>query len=209
MSLGVAKFKKYIMKIKRPINLVLPYALEIQEHLKPYCEQIEILGSIRRGKELVGDIEFIIIPKCNLVPNTAQRSFFDEPVMVEKVIPQFFHALSSYKIVKGGFENGGKLVQFMAPRRISVDAFRANAQNYGYIKVLRTGPHEHNVGFIIPMLKMKGYELSDGYVKYHDKIIPIYEEEDLYRIIEIDVIPPDERQFVTKVKNTTYGFNND
>lgn len=197
------------MKIKRPIELVMPYALKIKEELSPYCERIEILGSIRRGKLLVGDIELIIMPKYKMIPQSIQRSIFEDPVLVEEVIPQFFQALSRYKIIKGGFEDGGKMLQFIAPRRISVDAFRANEQNYGYIKVLRTGPHEHNVGYIIPMLKQNGFELTDGYVKREGKIIPIYEEVDLYQLINMEVIPPEERQFVTKIKNPIYGYLND
>ncbi len=60
------------MKIKRPIDLVMPYALKIKEELSQYCERIEILGSIRRGKQLVGDIELIIMPKYKMIPQSIQ-----------------------------------------------------------------------------------------------------------------------------------------
>lgn len=38
-------------------------AEEVRQVLAPYCEQIEIAGSIRREKAEVGDIEIICIPK--------------------------------------------------------------------------------------------------------------------------------------------------
>ena len=51
------------MKLKRPIKLVLPHAKAILDQLSPFCERAEIVGSVRRVKTHVGDVELLIIPK--------------------------------------------------------------------------------------------------------------------------------------------------
>jgi DNA polymerase/3'-5' exonuclease PolX len=49
--------------VKFPYPVVLPIAGRIVEALRPYCERIEIAGSLRREKPMVGDIEIVAIPR--------------------------------------------------------------------------------------------------------------------------------------------------
>ena len=60
---------------KRPYEQVMPIAQHIVEALRPFCEngRIEIAGSLRRGRQMVGDIEICAIPKR---PYKLQRSLF-------------------------------------------------------------------------------------------------------------------------------------
>lgn len=51
------------MKAKLPLKDAAALALLMVERLKPYCERIEIAGSIRRRKPEIGDIELLAIPK--------------------------------------------------------------------------------------------------------------------------------------------------
>jgi DNA polymerase/3'-5' exonuclease PolX len=41
----------------------LPRAQALLEQLRPVCEQVEIAGSLRRGRAAVGDIEIVALPK--------------------------------------------------------------------------------------------------------------------------------------------------
>jgi len=36
--------------------------------VSPWCERIEVAGSVRRGKRDVGDVEYVVIPKFEEVP---------------------------------------------------------------------------------------------------------------------------------------------
>jgi DNA polymerase/3'-5' exonuclease PolX len=46
-----------------PIEAARMKAKMLMHYLEPVCEQISIAGSIRRGKELVGDIEIVATPR--------------------------------------------------------------------------------------------------------------------------------------------------
>ena len=48
-------------KQKFHLGTARAYAEVIQAALAPFCERIVIAGSIRRGKEMVGDIELLYI----------------------------------------------------------------------------------------------------------------------------------------------------
>jgi DNA polymerase/3'-5' exonuclease PolX len=43
-------------------------AVEMLNHLAAFCEQVEVAGSYRRGKAEVGDLEFVFVPRSELVP---------------------------------------------------------------------------------------------------------------------------------------------
>lgn len=183
------------MKSKLLGKLVLPYAESVLTTLVPHCQRIEILGSLRRGKEFVGDVELLVIPK-----GVQQRVLFDGQPTKIAADSELIKAIHQFNVVKGGLEDHGHMVQFFGPRRIPFDLFVAGYENFGYQKVIRTGPHEHNVGFIIPMLKYMGYELKDAHIWKGEQLILIPEEENLYDLIQTPVIPPNERQFFTKTK---------
>ena len=60
------------MKTKRPYSQVLPIAESLVEKLRPACERIEIAGSLRREKAMVGDIEIVAVPRL-------ERDLLGEP----------------------------------------------------------------------------------------------------------------------------------
>ena len=47
---------------KRPYDVMWPIARDLVERLRPFCQRIEIAGSLRRGKAEIGDIEIMAIP---------------------------------------------------------------------------------------------------------------------------------------------------
>ena len=55
------------MKIKRPIEEVLPVALGLCQVMGPCCTRIALAGSIRRGALEVGDIEIVCQPAGDLL----------------------------------------------------------------------------------------------------------------------------------------------
>lgn len=54
-------------------------AARIAAELGPACERCEVAGSVRRGKEIVGDIEFVVIPAFSpsLLPHVPGVSLLD------------------------------------------------------------------------------------------------------------------------------------
>lgn len=68
-------------------EIALARANVLIEALRPACEQIEIAGSIRRGKETVGDIEIVAAPRYDERTIPGQLDLFGEgtPASIERV----------------------------------------------------------------------------------------------------------------------------
>ncbi|MEP7376545.1 MAG: hypothetical protein ABI675_24315 [Chitinophagaceae bacterium] len=179
------------MKIKRSIEEVLPIADSFVEKFKPFCEKIEICGSIRRKKSMVGDIEILCIPKKIRVPVSKQYSLFGDEEYTEITDPGLMEIIRGYKILRGDLD-GGKIVSFETPEDIQVDGFTATSMNYGYIKVLRTGSAEYNQYFVLPRLKARGYRMN-GFIFKNEIMVPTPDEQDIYELIDSEFHLPEDR----------------
>jgi len=108
------------VKSKRNINNVIPIANALVEQLKPFCDKIEICGSIRRKKEMVGDIEIVCKPIKQKIPESIQYSLFEPPKYIERTIPELMEYVRNYKIIRGDLDRG-KIVCFETSEGIQVD----------------------------------------------------------------------------------------
>lgn len=151
----------------------------------PYCDRIEIAGSVRRRKDEVGDIEIVAIPKIEII-----RILFGE--MEERHIG-FIHALRRYPIIKGSPETG-KYIQLQLPE-IKVDLFLATPLNWGYIFAIRTGSAEFSRFVLACGWVRAGYKGINGMlenIKTGEKVT-IEEEIDLFNLIGIEYVKPENR----------------
>lgn len=48
---------------KTPYAEIHPIAARLLDALRPYCHRIEIAGSLRRKRDMIGDIEIVAIPR--------------------------------------------------------------------------------------------------------------------------------------------------
>lgn len=106
------------------------------------CEQVEIAGSIRRGQEMVGDVEIVY------VPTYGQRAAgFWDMEQVDLVADMV------EKMVAGGVLRRDDEVRRWGDRYkravhcesgMVVELFRAEAENWGLQLALRTGPSGFN-----------------------------------------------------------------
>jgi DNA polymerase (family 10) len=115
-------------------------ALEVAEQLETaiseYCEKITIAGSIRQGKEMVGDVDIVIIPK---------------PPVDE------FIAKIKEKIE---FEYGGTKKLFGMFQGRPVNIFITTPDSYGACLYQSTGPAMYNV-HVRQVAKRKGLKLNE------------------------------------------------
>lgn len=128
----------------------MPVADEMVRLLTPWCERIEIAGSIRRAKLTVGDIEILYIPKFE----QRQAGLFDvEPFnLTEELFTRLVYppvdqcVLAKRPNVKGGFTWGtqNKLAVHMASD-IPIDFFATTAERWYESLVIRTGGKETNL----------------------------------------------------------------
>jgi len=142
------------------------------EMLNPFCKRIEIAGSIRREKPEVGDIEIVCIRNTKYL-----RSFCD--------------AVDSLRKVKGS--PIGKYTQRVLPEGIKLDLFMCNKDNWGLIYAIRTGSAEFSHEVLATGWVKAGFNSVDGRLFKNGKEVPVYEEEDLFKLIGLTYVHPSKR----------------
>ena len=165
------------------LSLAIEIAEQIKTDLAPFCDRIEIAGSIRRRKPDVGDIEIVAIPK------TCPLGLFvgEYPV----AIPEFCDLVNRWPAIKG--KPTGKYTQRLLPEGINLDLFMADKDNWGLIFAIRTGNAAFSHKVLAADWCRAGYHSVHGHlVKGFDRI-PIREERDLFDLIGVAWKEPWER----------------
>lgn len=111
-------------------------ANELCNRIDEFCEKYDIAGSIRQGKEMVGDVDIVIIPKPPV----------DE--FIEKIKETI------------EFEYGGKKKLFGMFMGRPVNIFITTAESYGACLYQSTGPAMYNV-HKRRLAKTKGFKLNE------------------------------------------------
>jgi len=185
-----------------PVQLAEARAIitELVEILRPACERIEIAGSVRRGKLEVKDAEVVIIPTPELLPLT--------DTLIEYGKAQY--ALYGDKKTK----RWGTAYRGLLFRDIKCELFMTTAESWGYQYWLRTGPGDANTYIMkwlgLPHVKapvrfQEGYGWHSVNWAYDGKkwVAPdrrrlrIASEEDLFAVLGMPFIPPNERTEMT------------
>lgn len=123
-------------EISFPLAFAKKCSARIQELLGPYSELLHEVGSVRREKIFVKDIEFCAIPKKEFVKTGLFGEGFD------RIDPGFVEGINTMKIqiVKGNFM--GRYMQILIKGNIKFDLFMPERNDYYRQMVIRTGPAE-------------------------------------------------------------------
>ena len=188
-------------KTRIPLDEAEALSAEVVKMLSDCCEHIEVLGSIRRRKPTVGDIEIGCIP---LTQEGEPVNLFGDPG--PSVNLQF--QLIQQKIEKGVFQhrrdvNGrpacGERFQRLVYRGAPVDIFCClPPAQWGVIKLIRTGSGDFNKRIVLPSWQGGtvlpcGMKFQDGALWREGKMLGTPEEEDVFAAIGLDYIGPWER----------------
>jgi len=139
------KMKKRISSVRRVLkkgryvftkrgSFVISLSKRIYEELKPLCEKIEIVGSIRRGETDPVDIDLILIPKNK-----------------EKIV--------EFMKKRGRFLQGGNKRVAFKIKGVKVEIYYATQKNWGAMLMAYTGPAGYCIGLRM-IAKKKGYLLN-------------------------------------------------
>ena len=151
---------------RQEIEIILDklYSLGFKNH----CQKFEVCGSYRRGKPDSGDIDIVIIPKESF------KEWFDNLPFPKR---------------KGHFADNVLI------NEVQVDFFLCDASNYATAVMTWTGSRGFNI-------RMRGMCFDAGYVYtrfgIYDRetkqlVNRIKEEHDIFNLIGIDYIPPENR----------------
>ncbi len=162
--------------------LALTYAEGILKLLDPVCERMEIAGSLRRGKPEVGDIEIVCIPK-------ATEDLFGNQSVNASGIEAVLH---NHKLIK----NGEHFKQIDLGK-LKCDLFITTKECWGVIFMIRTGSADFSHKMVTPAryggLMPSCFNVKDGRLWNGDVPLLTPEETDVFRIYEMEFIPPEER----------------
>ncbi len=172
------------MKLKQAQQI----AEALKADLKPYCERIEIGGSIRRKKLEPKDIELICIPKFAEIGTGQVTLSGSETTITENLL--FDHISKKYFVLKIGKKSCKIQIGDEDDVGIKVDIFTATFRTWGYIFMLRTGPAEFSK-FVVTNLKKRGFTMDAGEVSHNGSCIPVPTEKALFSLLKIDWIEPE------------------
>ncbi|GIV65253.1 MAG: hypothetical protein AB1457_17570 [Chloroflexota bacterium] len=170
------------MKNKVPLEFAEQIAYKYAEKLLPYCDRLEIAGSIRRRKAEVGDIEIVVLPKP-FVDLFGNENGYQDPV------------LAGVWVNKAG----RRYKQYALPEGVNLDLFIVlPPAQWGVIFALRTGGAEFSHKLVTPKpygYLPQEYVIKDGAVHRADtgEIVPTPEEVDFLTLCGAANIPPQER----------------
>jgi DNA polymerase (family 10) len=157
-------------------------AEKIAEHLHnfPGVEKVTPAGSLRRGRETVGDLDVLVTGKACI--DDGQR---------EKCIDHIIKLPGLMEIIARG-ENK---VSFRLRGGMQVDVRFLSPDSFGAALQYFTGSKAHNVALRQRALKM-GYTLSEYSLARLDneKAVAGKTEEEIYAKLKLDYIPPELRE---------------
>ena len=146
-------------------------AAEVIERLAPYCQRIEVAGSVRRQKPFVRDIDIVLISA--------------HPWKLSQQIS----SLGPAKI------NGNKLKR-ISYNGVQVDLYFGRPATWATLLLIRTGSKENNIR-LCTLAKKRGWHLAasgDGLFNEHGQRVAGDSEESIYKALGVPWQEPWERR---------------
>jgi DNA polymerase/3'-5' exonuclease PolX len=167
--------------------------------MSPYCERVEVAGSIRRGKEDPKDIEICAVPRWEEQPDPGDL-FGESTIRVNRLHQWAISCACSVRWIKPGIadeidwppKSDGKYWRGVLPQGIRLDLFLADRNNFGLIYLIRTGSSQFSEA-IVTQAKRLGRPCKDGWLTWDGCKILTPEEDDVWRQLGLLPVPPAER----------------
>jgi len=142
----------------------------VVKRLSPYCQKIEVAGSIRRRKEWVQDIDLVLIPSD---------------------LWNLHHEIMGLGQMR---MSGGKILRVMVGST-QVDIYIASEETWATLLLIRTGSVENNIR-LATLAKKKGWHLAasgDGLFDERGQRVAGDSEESIYKALKLPWQEPEER----------------
>ena len=177
-------------------------AAEAVELLKGTTERLDIAGSIRRNKATIGDVEIVLRPRIDNVPEIG--TLFEgatKPVNLEfeKVEELLRQGIFEHRVDEKGHKCCGERFQRLLYKGFPLDIFCClPPAEYGVILLIRTGSKEFNERFVLQWaaggkILKAGMQIKDGALYELGRKIPTPEETDVFEAVGLSYIEPWER----------------
>jgi len=157
------------------LGVALPAAEEVVAHLRrtPAVREADPAGSIRRMKETIGDIDILVSS--------------DHPAQV-------MDAFTHLPIVKEVLASGPTRGSILTRNDLQIDIRIVGHDDYGSALLYFTGSKDHNIA-LRTLAMQRGWKLSEyGLFDEKERRIAGRTEEEIYRSLGLDWIPPELRE---------------
>jgi DNA polymerase (family 10) len=148
-------------------------------------ERVTPAGSLRRGRETVGDLDLLVTgPACELDQTAAAAKY-----------------VAAYPGIHDMIVKGDNKISFHLSNGLQVDVRLLPAASYGAALQYFTGSKAHNVALRQRALKM-GYTLSEWSLARLDDatVVAAASEEEVYAALGMDWIPPELRENLGEIE---------
>lgn len=188
-----------------PLAVGQALATKLVAALAPHCDRIDVAGSIRRQKTLIGDVELVAIPKLG-------RDLFGTPDPAQNRLDDYLNAMLSIgRIFKTPSDRssfttawGDRYKKFWCKLNdelgeIQVDLFLCTARNWGALFTIRTGPAAFSQALVTRIKHQTPYRQQAGYLVNVEtgEVIDTPEERDYFRLAGVGWVEPSRRSVDT------------
>ncbi len=145
-------------------------AAAVVKRLSPYCQRIEVAGSVRRRKPTVADIDFVLIPSD---------------------LWNLHHEIMGMGQVR---MSGNKIMRVMVGST-QVDIYVASEETFATLLLIRTGSAENNIR-LATLAKKRGWHLAasgDGLFNENGSRIAGDSERSIFEALGLEYREPWER----------------
>ena len=182
---GIAEYRRNIGRFH--LDDAELAAEKLTEYLRncPGIDRVTPAGSLRRGRETVGDLDFLITgPACE-----------------EDKVAAVVEYVAAYPPIADILGKGQNKVSFRLRQGLQVDVRMLPEKSYGAALQYFTGSKLHNVSVRQRALKM-GYTLNEYALARLDDgtALPSRTEEEIYAALGLDWIPPELREDLGEIE---------
>lgn len=185
-------------KLQFDALVAMAVARELMVALDAVCERVMVVGSLRRGKLTVGDLELLYIPKFEARPSAFEFWRNVDVNLADEVIAWWEHGgVLDRRKNKKGIETFGpknKLMRHVATG-LPVDLFEATTANWFNLLVCRTGPLESNIA-IASAAQAKGWKWNstgEGFSQTLGAKKAVTSEREVFEFVGMPYREPSER----------------
>ncbi len=163
---------------RTPLGIAWPIADALVDQVRAMqgVRRVEIAGSLRRGRETIGDIDIL----C-------------EADNGEAIIKQFVSFDDVQRVLASGVTKGSVTVERDKGKELQVDLRVVPTESFGAALQYFTGSKEHNVGLreiaVKKKLRLNEYGLFDG-----EHSVAGEREEDIYQALNVKYVPAELRE---------------
>lgn len=145
----------------------------------PDVNHAEIAGSVRRHNELVSDVD--IVAECSADPAKVAASFARSPGVREATVKE---------------DPGSVHIRFVDGTHLDMHCVSKADYPVALWRATGSGPHVEEIS---ALARKKGFEISGNSLRHDGKRVHLKEEDDFFRALDLEVIPPEMREGMGEV----------